>query len=112
MRPPECLALPLPRPMLLRHLVLSIFKSMARTDRVRQNQNKCVRNGRLRMRRCGNLIPFCNSLFRSRNFPVRRFREYVCKNTERARLWSRKMAVRKRKSLLVSLLAGNGSVGM
>jgi hypothetical protein len=47
MRTPECLALPLPRPMLLRHLVLSIFKSMARTDRVRQKQNKCVRNGRL-----------------------------------------------------------------
>ena len=47
MRTPEHLALTRPRSMLLRHLVLSICKSTARTDRVRQLQNRCARNGRI-----------------------------------------------------------------
>jgi 8-oxo-dGTP pyrophosphatase MutT (NUDIX family) len=36
-----------PRSTILRHLVLSICKSTARTDCVRQLQNKRARNGRL-----------------------------------------------------------------
>jgi hypothetical protein len=47
MRTPERLALTGPTSMIACHLVLSICKSMARTDRVRQLQNKCARNGRL-----------------------------------------------------------------
>jgi hypothetical protein len=47
MRSPERFSLPLPPSMLFHHLVLSICKSMGRTDRGRQQQNKCVRNGRL-----------------------------------------------------------------
>jgi hypothetical protein len=48
MRTPKCLTLTLPRSMRIRHLVLSIRKSTARTDRVRWLQNKCAKDGRLR----------------------------------------------------------------
>src|SRR5690348_16735449 len=48
MRTPERLTLTLSCSMPVCHLVLSICKSRARTDRVRQLQNKCARNGRLR----------------------------------------------------------------
>jgi hypothetical protein len=44
---PERLTLTHPRSMLIRHLVLSICKSTARTDRVCQLQNKGARNQRL-----------------------------------------------------------------
>jgi hypothetical protein len=62
-RSPELLTLPLPRSLLLRHLVLSICKSMARTDRVRQRQNKCARNGRLRPSFLHSLILDLRTLF-------------------------------------------------
>jgi len=57
MRAPERLTLTLPCSMLVRHLVLSICKSRARTDRGCEDQDKCAKNGRL---------PFSsqNSLFR------------------------------------------------
>jgi hypothetical protein len=47
MRTPERLTLTLPRSMLVRHLVLSICKSRARTDRGCKAQDKCAKNGRL-----------------------------------------------------------------
>jgi hypothetical protein len=78
-RSPERLTLPLPRSLLLRHLVLSIFKSMARTDRVRQRQNKCARNGRLPACSVHSLILDVRSLFALRKFAVTIRRELRCK---------------------------------
>ncbi len=45
--PPETLALAHLRSVLFHHLALLICKSRARTDRVYEQQEKCVRNGRL-----------------------------------------------------------------
>jgi hypothetical protein len=57
MRSPERVALARPRSMLLRHLALSICKSMKKTDRVRHLQNKRARNGRLPHARVGFPVP-------------------------------------------------------
>jgi hypothetical protein len=75
-RSPERLTLPLPRSLLIRHLVLSIFKSKARTDRVRLKLYKGARNGRLPRSWTNSLFEPHNSLQARAKFPVPIHREF------------------------------------